>query len=56
MVLTTAQVTFSDGEHHVLVDAHILSTPVLADVNGDGLMVRRLIASGDLPYCRYSLG
>jgi hypothetical protein len=30
------QMSFLDGEEHVMVDAHVLSTPVLADVDGDG--------------------
>jgi hypothetical protein len=30
------QITFLDGEDHVLVDAHLLSTPVLVDIDGDG--------------------
>ena len=31
-----AQATFLDGVDHVLVDPHVLSTPVLVDVDGDG--------------------
>lgn len=30
------KISFLDGEEHVMVDAHVLSTPVLADVDGDG--------------------
>ena len=33
---TVGETSFLDGEEHVLVDAHVLSTPVLADIDGDG--------------------
>ena len=30
------EVTFSDGDDHIFVDPHLLSTPVLVDIDGDG--------------------
>ena len=35
---SVGQTSFVDGDEYVLIDAHVLSTPVLADVEGDGGM------------------